>query len=178
MQSTRSFIKADRWPELQQHVSDQRKGVPAPPLEKACPQAAMLVDLPHPDTLVVGPGDYFDARQILNSVSIVVAGSSDVEKPAGNPLSGMLNLEVSPHVDSGKWFVLATQHPVRPLLLQWRIKPEFTAVTDPSDNAPRASLYSITGMPIRDASRNSMCSDTWAATSPTPASTTPSCAAT
>jgi phage major head subunit gpT-like protein len=30
-------------------------------------------------------------------------------------------------------FVLATQHPVRPLLLQWRIRPEFTAVTDPSD---------------------------------------------
>ncbi len=86
-----------------------------------------------PDTLVVGPGDYFDARQILNSVSIVVAGSSDVEKPAGNPLSGMLNLEVSPHVDSGKWFVLATKYPVRPLLFQWRIRPEFTAVTDPSD---------------------------------------------
>jgi phage major head subunit gpT-like protein len=86
-----------------------------------------------PDTLVVGPGDYFDARQILNSVSIVVAGSSDVEKPAGNPLSGMLNLEVSPHVDTGKWFVLATKYPVRPLLFQWRIHPEFTAVTDPSD---------------------------------------------
>lgn len=86
-----------------------------------------------PDTLVVGPGDYFDARQILNSVSIVVAGSSDIEKPAGNPLSGMLNLEVSPHVDSGKWFVLATKYPVRPLLFQWRIHPEFTAVTDPSD---------------------------------------------
>lgn len=86
-----------------------------------------------PDTLLVGPDNYFTAREILNSVSIVVAGASDVEKPSGNPLSGMLDLLVSPHIDSGKWFVLATQHPVRPLLLQWRIKPEFTAVTDPSD---------------------------------------------
>jgi SagB-type dehydrogenase family enzyme len=54
MQSTRSFIKAHRWPELQRHLSDQRKGVPAPPLEKSCPQGATLVDLPHPDTLAVG----------------------------------------------------------------------------------------------------------------------------
>jgi phage major head subunit gpT-like protein len=86
-----------------------------------------------PDTLLVGADNFFNARQILNSTSIVVAGASDVEKPSGNPLSGMLNLLVSPHVDSGKWFVLATQYPVRPLLFQWRVKPEFTAVTDPSD---------------------------------------------
>lgn len=86
-----------------------------------------------PDTLLVGADNFFNARQILNSTSIVVAGSSDVEKPSGNPLSGMLNLLVSPHVDNGKWFVLATQYPVRPLLFQWRVKPEFTAVTDPSD---------------------------------------------
>jgi len=86
-----------------------------------------------PDTLLVGPDNFFDAREILNSVSIVVAGSTDVEKPSGNALSGMLNLLVSPHVDSGKWFVLASQYPVRPLLFQWRVKPDFTAVTDPSD---------------------------------------------
>ncbi|MBN2080905.1 Mu-like prophage major head subunit gpT family protein [bacterium] len=86
-----------------------------------------------PDTLLVGPDNFFTAREILNSVSIVVAGSTDVEKPAGNPLSGMLNLEVSPFVEAGKWFVLATGYPVRPLIMQWRIRPEFTAVTDPSD---------------------------------------------
>ncbi len=86
-----------------------------------------------PDTLLVGADNFFNARQILNSTSIVVAGSSNVEKPSGNPLSGMLDLLVSPHVDAGKWFVLATRYPVRPLLFQWRVKPEFTAVTDPSD---------------------------------------------
>lgn len=86
-----------------------------------------------PDTLLVGADNFFNARQTLNSTSIVVAGTSDVEKPSGNPLSGMLDLQVSPHVEAGKWFVLATRYPVRPLLFQWRIKPEFTAVTDPSD---------------------------------------------
>ncbi len=86
-----------------------------------------------PDTLLVGPDNYFTAREILNSTGIALAGSTDVEKPAGNPLNGMLNLEVSPHVDSGKWFVLATGYPVRPLLMQWRVRPEFTAVTNPTD---------------------------------------------
>jgi len=75
-----------------------------------------------PDTLLVGPDNFFTAREILNSVSIVVAGSTDVEKPAGNPLSGMLNLEVSPFVEEGKWFVMATGYPVRPLIMQWRIR--------------------------------------------------------
>ncbi|MGD9404609.1 MAG: SagB/ThcOx family dehydrogenase [Anaerolineae bacterium] len=54
MQPFRAFLKADRWPDLQQHVSDQRKGVPPPPLAKACPQPGALIDLPRPDTLAVG----------------------------------------------------------------------------------------------------------------------------
>jgi SagB-type dehydrogenase family enzyme len=54
MQPFRAFLKADRWPDLQQHVSDQRKGVPPPPLEKPCPQPGTLIDLPSPDTLTVG----------------------------------------------------------------------------------------------------------------------------
>ena len=54
MQPFRAFLRADRWSELQQHVSDQRKGIPAPALEKLCPQAATRFDLPHPDTLSIG----------------------------------------------------------------------------------------------------------------------------
>lgn len=73
-----------------------------------------------PDTLLVGPDNYFSARAVLN-------------KMAAGPLQGVLNLLVSPHVDPGKWFVLATGYPVRPLLFQWRVRPEFTAITDPAD---------------------------------------------
>jgi len=54
MQSDRAFLRADRWPELQHVVSDQRRGVPAPPLENPCPPGAMLIDLPGPETFTVG----------------------------------------------------------------------------------------------------------------------------
>lgn len=86
-----------------------------------------------PDTLVVGPDNYFNARELLHSTSIVVAGSTDIEKPDGNGLSGMLNLQTSPWVSPGHWYLLATQYPVRPLLFQWRIRPEFSAVNRPDD---------------------------------------------
>jgi SagB-type dehydrogenase family enzyme len=54
MQPFRAFLRADRWPDLQEHLSDQRKGVPAPALEQPCPKAATLVDLPGPDTFTAG----------------------------------------------------------------------------------------------------------------------------
>ncbi|MCB1186940.1 Mu-like prophage major head subunit gpT family protein [bacterium] len=86
-----------------------------------------------PDTLLVGPDNYFTARELLNSTGIVLSGGTDLEKPDGNGLSGMLNLQVSPWVPANHWFVLATQYPVRPLLFQWRVRPEFSAVTRPDD---------------------------------------------
>ncbi len=92
-----------------------------------------------PDTLLVGPDNYFTARELLNSTGIVVSGGTDVEKPDGNSLSGMLNLQVSPWVTADHWYVLATQYPVRPLLFQWRIRPEFSAVTRPDDEYVFAS---------------------------------------
>ncbi|MCB1216432.1 Mu-like prophage major head subunit gpT family protein [bacterium] len=86
-----------------------------------------------PDTLLVGPDNYFTARELLNSAGIVLAGGTDLERPDGNALAGTLNLQVSPWVAAEHWYVLATQYPVRPLLFQWRIRPEFSAVTRPDD---------------------------------------------
>ncbi len=54
MQPFRAFLKADRWPELQRQPSDQRRGMPAPVLEKPCPPDTKLVNLPRPDSLRVG----------------------------------------------------------------------------------------------------------------------------
>ena len=54
MQPFRAFLKSDRWPELQMSGTDQRRRVPAPALEKSCPQDGTLIDLPDPDPLTVG----------------------------------------------------------------------------------------------------------------------------
>ena len=57
MQPFRAFLKADRWLEIARArggETDQRRGVPAPPREKPCPQAAKLIDLPRPERLTVG----------------------------------------------------------------------------------------------------------------------------
>jgi SagB-type dehydrogenase family enzyme len=54
MQSHRAFLKADRWGEMSWSATDQRRGVPAPPLEKSCPPGATLIDLPAPDAITVG----------------------------------------------------------------------------------------------------------------------------
>ncbi len=53
-QSDRAFLKSDRWPELRQIETDQRSGVPAPPLENPCPPGAELIDLPGPEEFTVG----------------------------------------------------------------------------------------------------------------------------
>lgn len=86
-----------------------------------------------PDTLVVGPDNYFSARELLHSTGIVISGGTDRELPDGNALSGMLDLQVSPWVAADHWYLLATRYPVRPLLFQWRVRPEFSAVSRPDD---------------------------------------------
>jgi SagB-type dehydrogenase family enzyme len=54
METYRSFLKSDRWQEWREHETDQRKGVPAPPPQKPCPQSATLIDLVAPADLSVG----------------------------------------------------------------------------------------------------------------------------
>ena len=68
MQPYRAFLKADRWSELARRgETDQRSGVPAPPLEKPCPQAAILIDLPRPDRLSVGQMPLVEAIRLRSS---------------------------------------------------------------------------------------------------------------
>jgi len=51
----RAFLKADRWEEFRkQAITDQRKGVPMPPMEKPCAAGSALFDLVPPDKLTVG----------------------------------------------------------------------------------------------------------------------------
>lgn len=50
----REFLRADRWGEWENEPTDQRRGVPRPPLEKPCPEGAPLVDLVAPADFTVG----------------------------------------------------------------------------------------------------------------------------
>lgn len=52
----REFLRANLWAEwkIKDLKSDQRKGAPAPPLQKPYPPQAPLIDLPNPEDLTVG----------------------------------------------------------------------------------------------------------------------------
>lgn len=54
MDAHRRVLKSDRWREWEGTTTDQRAGVPAPPIEKPCPPDAQLIDLVAPADLTVG----------------------------------------------------------------------------------------------------------------------------
>ena len=57
----RKFLKSDRWGEWRQSQTDQKNGVPCPPLEKSFPSSASLIDLVAPEDFTVGKVPLIDA---------------------------------------------------------------------------------------------------------------------
>lgn len=49
-----TLLKANGWREWRASETDQKKGIPAPPVEKPYPDNAVLIDLVAPDNLTVG----------------------------------------------------------------------------------------------------------------------------
>jgi len=94
-----------------------------------------------PDTLVVPPQLYMSALRIVSSTTIVPSGLASTSAlttiGTSNVLSTMgLQVVTSPYLsgDATDWFLLATKYPIRPLILQMRREPEFTAITDPTSS--------------------------------------------
>lgn len=84
-----------------------------------------------PDTLVVPPELEWTARELLSSAFYpdALAPASASQRLAANPLQGALRLIVSPYLsDADDWFLLQTSRPVRPVIVQVRIEPEFEAL--------------------------------------------------
>jgi len=54
MKQQRAFLKSGDWPAWERIETDQRRGVPPPPLEKPAPPGAARIDLVAPDRLTVG----------------------------------------------------------------------------------------------------------------------------
>jgi len=52
--TNRRFLKADRWDEWAGQQTGQKEGMPAPPVQKPCPENASLVDLVPGNTLPMG----------------------------------------------------------------------------------------------------------------------------
>lgn len=60
-QSDRRFLKSDRWQEWEDSPTDQRRGLPQPPLEKPCAEGARLIDLVPPEQIQVEPVSLMEA---------------------------------------------------------------------------------------------------------------------
>ncbi len=54
MKTDTTFLKSGQWDEWREIETDQDKGIPAPPIQKAAEDDAPRVDLPAPDDLTVG----------------------------------------------------------------------------------------------------------------------------
>jgi SagB-type dehydrogenase family enzyme len=50
----RKFLKSDRWDEWEKSETDQKKGVPAPSLQKPYPKSAKLIALVSPEDFTIG----------------------------------------------------------------------------------------------------------------------------
>jgi SagB-type dehydrogenase family enzyme len=57
----RKFLKSDRWGEWRQSQTDQKNGVPYPPLEKSFSSGACLIDLVAPEDFTIGKVPLIDA---------------------------------------------------------------------------------------------------------------------
>lgn len=61
MEPGRRLLKATSWARAQEIETDQKKGLPHPPLQRPAPEGASPVKLPDPRTLQVNPVSVFDA---------------------------------------------------------------------------------------------------------------------
>lgn len=53
-ENNRGFLRADGWDDWAEQPTDQKQGIPAPPVQKPYPDGAKLVDLVSTDNLAVG----------------------------------------------------------------------------------------------------------------------------
>jgi SagB-type dehydrogenase family enzyme len=99
----RDFLKADLWADFAQTETDQKKGLPPPPIQKPVPEDASLVDLVLPNEFKSGQLSIREAirrrrsRRAYNTCSLTLdelsflvwatQGLSDVESYTTQPLS-------------------------------------------------------------------------------------------
>lgn len=94
-----------------------------------------------PNMLLVPPALEMTARKILEA---------DIVNAETNITKGLAKIEVVSELadDPDAWYLLATNEPLKPLILQMRKKPKFTALTkddDPNVFLKKKYLYGVDG---------------------------------
>jgi SagB-type dehydrogenase family enzyme len=82
LQDHRRFLKADLWREFDRMESDQRRGIPAPPVEKPAPAGAARVDLPPPERFTVGQMPVIEAIRRRRTRRVFTADPLTLEELA------------------------------------------------------------------------------------------------
>jgi phage major head subunit gpT-like protein len=83
-----------------------------------------------PNLLVVGPDLKRQARRILNAEILPSTAGTASES---NVMKGDMDILVSPKLSGGKWFVMDTSRPIKPLLFQLREAPSFDYLMNSGD---------------------------------------------
>ncbi len=76
----RDFLKADLWREFDRLESDQRRGIPAPPVEKPVPTESTRIDLPPPEQLTIGQMPLIEAIRRRRSRRVFTAEPLTLEE--------------------------------------------------------------------------------------------------
>ena len=71
----RAFLRCDGWDDWKDNPTDQKKGVPAPPLEKSFPLDAQRIDLVAPQDFSINPISLLDAIRRRKSQRVYSAAS-------------------------------------------------------------------------------------------------------
>jgi SagB-type dehydrogenase family enzyme len=102
----RKFLQSGDWEAWRRETTDQRRGLPPPPVEKPCPEDAILVDLAPPDELTVGAMPLIEAIRrrrsrrkftgeplTLKELSFLLWATQGLSRPAGQ---GSVSLRTVP----------------------------------------------------------------------------------
>jgi SagB-type dehydrogenase family enzyme len=120
----RKFLQSGDWEAWRRETTDQRRGLPPPPMEKPCPDDAVLVDLVPPDKLTVGALPVIEAIRrrrsrrkfqpdplTLEEISFLLWATQGLSRPVG---------ERSPHLRTVP--SAGARHPFETYLLVNRVE--------------------------------------------------------
>lgn len=94
-----------------------------------------------PDLMVTNPDNEFNAREILESTYYPTKLTTTQIKLATNVVKGIVDLYITPYIDSRYWYILDTHRVMKPLIYQQRKDIEFTSMLTGPEQFLRNKLF-------------------------------------